>query len=449
MSDKELWSTIKTKLAADQTVNQEIYNTYLANARFVAAPQNAFFLVIQSTFGVRLVEPLLKQISTLIKEETQVTPNLKALSTDRWEKEEANLLKVTISEVQTKKTSLASKNYEFSFKHFVSGPSNFQAFKAAQATVQSPGKWNPLFIYGPSGLGKTHLLNAIAYEFRSLYPHLKVLYISSDDFARQVVGNLQKGHFEIEQFKSEINAYDILLIDDVQFLAKKDKTNEVLFTVFNHFAENGKQLIFSSDKLPDQLNGFDMRLITRFNQGLAIPIQSLDFNTAKAITKIEFARQDLTNRVKDEVIEYIAQFFANDVRKIKGSVTKINFWIMTNALEGPLDLRMLQDLFKDMPTSNLGELNTKRIKEVVADKYGIAVKLLDGKARVSNVATARHVSMYLTKEILGHSLSQIGAEFGGRDHTTVMSGIKKIKKNMEASAEFRKNVEAIRNKIVS
>lgn len=447
MSDNELWSTIKTKLAADQTINQEIYNTYLANAQFVIASQDAFFLVIKSGFGVRLVEPLLHQISILIKEETKIAPILKAMTLENFKKQEVNFKQKPVK-LAPKITPLV-KNYEYSFARFITGPSNFQAFKAAQATVQNPGKWNPLFIYGPSGLGKTHLLNAIKHEFSAHYPALKVLYISSDDFARQVVGSLQKGHFEIEQFKTQIETHDILLIDDVQFLAKKEKTNEVLFTIFNHFLENGKQLIFSSDKLPDQLNGFDVRLITRFNLGLAIPIQSLDFNTAKAITEIEFANQNLTDKVTKEVIDYIAQYFANDVRKIKGSVTKINFWILTNDIDGPLELRMLQDLFKDLPTSNLGELNTKRIKEVVADKYGLSVKLLDGKARVSQVTTARHVAMYLTKDILGHSLSQIGAEFGGRDHTTVMSGIKKIKKKIEISGEFRKHVDVIRNKILS
>ncbi|AVP49558.1 helix-turn-helix domain-containing protein [Williamsoniiplasma luminosum] len=248
--------------------------------------------------------------------------------------------------------------------------------------------------------------------------------------------------------KKEFISNDFLLIDDIQFLAKKEKTNEILFTIFNHFLENKKQLVFSSDKVPDQLNGFDNRLITRFNLGLTTQIKPLDLDTALDIVDAEFKTQGLNKEVPEEVKNHCAKFYANDVRKIKGCIRKIVFWISTTE-DSVLDIDLLNEIFKDIPVVNLGILNVKKIKEVVSEKYGVALKTLDGKVRTKENVNARHVAMYLTREILGHSLTAIGSEFGGRDHTTVMSGIKKIENSIKAEKSFKNQIEALKNKIMS
>lgn len=440
MSGQELWNQIKEKLSIDQKVDQEIYNTYISSSKFIENQPNDFSLVVKTQFGVKVVEPFVSKIGDLVKEITNRYPLIDVVSFENYKKQNKFFKELNQND---------KIDYEFSFEHFVTGPSNNQAYQAAKAVVENPGKWSPLFIFGDSGLGKTHLLHAIIHQFKVNHSNLKTYYLTSEEFGRKVVDALHQGHQQIEDLKKELILNDVLLIDDIQFLAKKEKTNEILFTIFNHFLENHKQLVFSSDKLPDQLNGFDTRLITRFNLGLTAPIKSLDFNTALAITEAEIQNQQIGKKVDNEVKSYIAKFFANDVRKIKGSITKINFWLVTNSINQGMDMNALKDLFKDVPTSNLGSLNVKKIKEVVADKYGVNVKLIDGRARVSNISNARHVSMYLTKEILGHSLIQIGAEFGGKDHTTVMSAIKKIESNILNNKEFKKQIEILKNEVLS
>lgn len=438
MLESEIWKYIKRELSLDNTIEQEVFNVYVSGAKFVQNNDNNFYLVVKSTFAIKMIEPLTNKIALLIKDKTNYHPILKVITEDEYKNKKRFI----------KNNNNIIKNNDLSFYSFVTGPSNLQAYTAAQAIIENPGHWNPLFIYGQSGLGKTHLLHAIVYEFKNKYPDLKVIFLSSDEFARRVVDSLHQGHINVENFKNEICQNNVLLIDDIQFLAKKDKTNEILFTIFNHFIENGNQLVFSSDKLPEQLNGFDTRLITRFNLGLSTPIRSLDFDTALAIVEAEMKNQNVT-QVTQDVKLYIAKFFANDVRKIKGSISKINFWIMMNKSKQPIDMNIISELFKDIPTTNLGKLNVKKIKEVVSEKFGINIKMIDGKARTLEITTARHIAMYLTQEILGHNLTQIGAEFGGRDHTTVMSAIKKIKNNLIKDATLKKQINVIKNKILS
>ncbi|PPE05890.1 chromosomal replication initiator protein DnaA [Williamsoniiplasma lucivorax] len=439
MIDIDIWEKIKEKLSQDSKINQEVYNSYISKASFIENKKNDYTLVVKSSLGARLVEKYLQNIGEIIKKITNQLPQIDITTIDKFKKKEK-----IIKEIEEKK----SNDFEFSFEHFIHGPSNVLAFKAAHSIVEKPGEWSPLFIYGDSGLGKTHLLKAIVYEIENKKPDLKVKYISSEEFASQVVDALQKGLDSIETLKKDFISYDFLLIDDIQFLAKKEKTNEILFTIFNNFLENKKQLVFSSDKLPDNLNGFDVRLITRFNLGLTTPIKPLDFHTALYIVDNEFKLQGITQKIPEEVRSHIAKFYANDVRKIKGCIRKINFWIMTNE-NAVLDLDLLNEIFKDMPITNLGILNVKKIKEIVAEKYGIPFKTLDGKVRTSVIVNARHIAMYLTREILGHSLTAIGSEFGGRDHTTVMSGIQKVEKTILTDKNFKNQIEGLKNLVIS
>lgn len=440
MKEVAIFNELKTWLTSSSKIDQQIYNDYLASAKFIQNTENDFTIVVNSSFGVKMVEPLLPLINEKIKSFKGHNILINVISEDEYKKH----VKWNNKPVKT-----ANLTNESSFANFVIGASNKQAYKAAKAVIENPGKFNPLFIYGDSGLGKTHLLKAIKQDLGDNHKELNCVYVNSDDFGRKVVDVIHQGHEAIETFKNQYINADVLLIDDIQFLAKKEKTNEILFTIFNNYIENGKQLVFSSDKIPDELNGFDARLITRFNLGLTTPLNVLDFETAYLIVEAELMAKNLHTKIDKSAKEYIAKNLANDVRKIKGSVTKISFWLSMNDDIEIIDMKAINDLFKDIPTSNLGILNVKKIKEIVGEKYGVSIKLIDGKARTANIANARHVAMFLTKDVLDHSLSQIGIEFGGKDHTTVMSAINKISKSMTKDKEFKKIIEILKNKILS
>lgn len=442
MLESEIWQQLKIKLKKDAFIDPDVFNTYVKNATFIQESETGFALVVATSLGVKLVEPWLIRINEVLKEIIKQPTTLYPVANSVYSEREKKSFK------KEPKIRQLNDNFNQSFTEFVTGQSNIQSFKAARAVVENPGKWSPLFIYGPSGVGKTHLLGAINYEFKNQSPQLKVLYLSSDAFAKKVIDSLQLGHDAIENLKDTIRAYDALLIDDIQFLAKKEKTNEILFAIFNNFLESGKQLVFSSDKTPDQLNGFESRLITRFNLGLTVPIRLLDYETALAVTEKEFELQGLNKRVNYEVKRYVAKYFGEDVRKIKGTITRINFWILTNNLKTTITMKDIQDLFKDAPAElSTKEVSVKRIKELIGAKYGVSVKAMESKQRFAKVTTARHVAMFLTKDILGDSLNKIGKQFGGRDHSTVLKGIRKIEQHVKTDKNFKKQLEMIKLKI--
>ncbi|WP_026389440.1 chromosomal replication initiator protein DnaA [[Acholeplasma] multilocale] len=441
MNETELWLEIKKVLSSNPNVDQEVYNDYISNAKLIKNDKDEYSLIVKSKFAASVITPNQDIIINELKNHLGKSVLFEIITNDIYKKTQK-----VIKNAEVNKTSA----YKFSFETFIHGESNNQAFLASKTVSNNPGQqFNPLFIYGDSGLGKTHLLHAINHEISTNKPELKVLYLSSEVFIKGLVDIIYQGHDAIEKYKDEITQNDVLIVDDIQFLAKKEKTNEVFFTIFNHFIENGKQLVFSSDKSPDHLNGFDNRMITRFNLGLTTSIKTLDFETAHSIVESEIKSQGIIQKVEEEAIKYLASYYADDVRKIKGSVSKISFWSIQNTVDTPVDMEVISELFKDVPTSNLGVLNVKKIKEVVGESYGVTIKSIDGKARTANIANARHLSMYLAKEILNHSLSQIGTEFGGKDHTTVISAMKKMTKLIASDKEFNNVVETLKNKILT
>lgn len=447
MNENELWLKIKESLSTSEIVDEEVYNDYITTAKLIKNDQDEYNLVVKSQFAIRVITPLKDIIVKEIKKYLGRLVIFNFITAAQYKENQKQLKEI----LATKPVSqIIAKKYNATFENFIEGESNKQAFLASKMIAHNPGKqYIPLFIYGDSGLGKTHLLHAIYNEISDNKPELKTLFLSSEALIKRVVDVLYKDHEAIEAFKEEIMAYDVLLIDDIQFLAKKEKTNEIFFTIFNHFIENSKQLVFSSDKSPDNLNGFDKRIITRFDMGLTTSIKTLDFETAALITKAEIRMQGIKQSISYEALNYIATYYADDVRKIKGSISKISFWGIQNEPTVEIDMEVISTLFKDVSTANLGILNVKKVKEIVGEKYGVSVKSIDGKARTANIANARHLSMYLVKNILNHSLSQIGNEFGGKDHTTVINAVNKIENLINTDKNFKLVVEVLKTKILS
>ncbi|ATZ21209.1 chromosomal replication initiator protein DnaA [Mesoplasma tabanidae] len=441
METKKIWDQLVFKLTKEKLIDQDIIEEYVATSELHKLSDKEFVVLVRSNLGVTILnefkDVFIYEFKKILNDYVSVEFSTKEVFDKNHKKEE-----------KKENNSLTLPAGALTFDNFIVGSSNKQANLAAKSVIANPGSsFNPLFIYGDSGLGKTHLLQAI--KNQASLNDKKVLYLTSEEFTKKVVNALNKGDLsEIEELKMEINSNEFFILDDVQFLSKKDKTNEFFFNIINNFTDNGKQLVFSSDKTPELLNGFDKRMITRFNSGLSTPINSLDIPTAKLIIEWEIKKQGLKQKVKEDAVVYLAQNFSDDVRKIKGLVNRLLFFGIQNDLGHVIDLEDVIDLFKDTPSANLGLLNVKKIKEVVAKKYDVTLKAIDGKARTTAIKNARHLSMYFAKIILNHTSTQIGAEFGGRDHSTVLSAISRIEKLIYKEKEFKKIVESLKNEII-
>jgi len=437
MSTDQLWDVVKSNLTKQQNVGRDVYSRYIEPAKLIEINSSTYYLIVKFNVAKAIIKDILPLISSLIETQTQTKNTVTILNEEEYQKRKKEEYK-----------DQKSDDLELSFKGFIVGPSNKEAFQAATAVCKKLGKiFNPLFIYANSGLGKTHLLKAINHEVTQKQPKLNVLYLTSEQFGNEVVEVLQKGYTEIEKFKDNLKSADILLIDDIQFLAKKEKTNEIFFSIFNEFVEHNKQIVITSDKSPEELNGFDQRMITRFNSGLNVKIEIPDSDTAVSIIEKELQVSEEKSNLTKDAITYLATYFASDVRKIKGSINRLVFTKMTSDNE-VFTLEDIEDIFKGIPSSSLGKLNTMKIKETVANQFGVSIKLIDGKTRTADVIKARHVAMYLTKTILNKPFTQIGVDFGGKDHTTVMNAVNKIEKLLQKDRSFNKIIEKMRVTII-
>ncbi|MBF1355311.1 MAG: chromosomal replication initiator protein DnaA, partial [Mogibacterium diversum] len=315
-------------------------------------------------------------------------------------------------------------NPKFNFENFVVGGNNRFAYAASLAVAESPAEaYNPLFLYGGSGLGKTHLMQAIGIQVIKNDPTPNVLYISSETFTNELIEAINTQN--TNQFKEKYRNIDILLIDDIQFLEGKEATQEEFFHTFNTLYENNKQIVISSDRPPSNLQKLDERLTTRFGFGITADVQPADFETRVAILKkkIELADIELDSDI-EEVCNLIAEKIKYNIRELEGAMNRmISFSeIMNNKIDLDFAKIVLKDIYRDTDKA----IAPERIRSTVASYYDIKVSDLDSKRRTAEIALARQVAMYLCRESTDFSFSKIGEIFGGRDHSTVMSNCNKI-----------------------
>jgi chromosomal replication initiator protein len=314
----------------------------------------------------------------------------------------------------------ARLNPKYTFDNFVIGPSNRFAHAAALAVGESPAKaYNPLFIYGGSGLGKTHLLHAIGHYAQGLFPGAKVRYVSSEEFTNDYINSLATN--QIVSFNQRYREVDLLLIDDIQFLGGKDSTQDTFFHTFNTLHEHGKQVVITSDVPPKHLVGFEERMRSRFGWGLITDIQVPDLETRIAILRKKAAAEKLG--ISDDVLEYIASKVASNIRELEGTLIRVTAFASLNRVE--VDLPLVQTILKDMITLEDGEISPPDIIEHVARYFELSLDDLYGSSRAAAIATARQIAMYLCRELTSLSLPKIG-QLLDRDHTTVMYANKKI-----------------------
>ena len=332
---------------------------------------------------------------------------------------------------------------EYTFERFVVGSSNKFAHAAARQVADAPGKsYNPLFLYGESGLGKTHLLYAIAHTIHQNHPDYKIVYIKGDTFTNELIQAIREGRNQ--EFREKYRGADIFLMDDVQFIAGRDSTQEEMFHTFNTLYEAKKQIVFTSDRPPKEMMRLEDRLKTRFEWGLLVDIQPPDYETRMAIIKNKAIRMGV--ELPEPVLQYIAENITANVRQIEGTVNKI---MAMQELEGKkVDsssvVRAIKDVFKDksdiLPSSDV-------IIREVCKFYGIEDNALRGQSRVKDTATARQIAMYLIRSQTTLSLNDIGREFGNRDHTTVLHAINRVEERMKNDADLTEIIKDIKANI--
>ena len=313
----------------------------------------------------------------------------------------------------------------YTFDNFVIGPSNRFAHAAAVAVAEAPATaYNPLFIYGGSGLGKTHLLHAIGNYARSLSPDKKVLYTTSEQFTNHFINCVRDG--AMEDFRRRHRGNDILLIDDIQFLKGRGGTMEEFFHTFNALHNSGSQVVITSDLAPKQLDGFEDRMRSRFEWGLLTDVQPPDLETRIAILRKKAASEGIS--APDDVMEYIASRISSNIRELEGSLIRVTAFASIN--HQPVDLALAEIVLRDLITDHPTEITAATIIGQTAQYFSISIEDLCGPSRSRQLVNARQIAMYLCRELTELSLPAIGREFGGRDHTTVMHAQKRVREQL-------------------
>ena len=334
-------------------------------------------------------------------------------------------------------------NARFKFSSFVVGHNSQFAHAAAKAVAEAPGdSYNPLFIYGGVGLGKTHLMHAIGHEVHDRFPRKRVVYLTSEQFTNEVISSIATAR--MGEFRHKYRTVDVLLIDDVQFLAGKDRTKEEFFHTFNALHEINKQIVISSDRPPKEIPTLEDRLRSRFEWGLIADIQSPDFETRLAILHSKLGGH--AGLVPEEVLSFIAHKVQRNIRELEGALTRVQAFaaVHQRSVDEDEAARLLADI---IPAGTRKPINVDRIQVLVADYYNVTLDDMKGKRRDRHIVFPRQVAMFLVREETPSSLPAIGKAFGGRDHTTALHSIEKIANELKEDERLRYEVQAIREKL--
>lgn len=446
MSDEELnelWEEIKRHVNADLSVGP-VYGAqlFLATPRGVAA--GTLYLAVQTDFTLKLLDgrlrpPIMAALAgittaesinnfvVIVDEDAVPTPEPEAGERHDFVTPAAVRPERPIQEPRSRHAAAVPfedphLNEKYDFDSFVIGQSNRLAHAAALAVSESPAQsYNPLFIYGDSGLGKTHLLHAIGHYSRELFPEIRVRYVSSEDFTNDFINSIANN--QGAQFQDRYRNVDVLLVDDIQFLEGKAETQEAFFHTFNTLHSHNKQVVITSDVQPKQLRGFEERITSRFEWGLLTDIQAPDLETRIAILRKKAQREHLD--VDDAILEFIASKFSSNIRELEGTLIRVTAYANLNrqGIDMPLVKTVLKDLIS-IDSDN--EVQPTDIISRTAEYFDLSVDELYGPSRAQQIALARQIAMYLCRELTQLSLPKIGQLFGGRDHTTVMYAHKKI-----------------------
>ncbi|HZJ86830.1 MAG TPA: chromosomal replication initiator protein DnaA [Erysipelothrix sp.] len=441
----DLWSEVKSIIKKSEYFDDTIYQTYFDNTNLSNFDGNTATICVDSSFQkIILVNelPIISQTLGNVLNMDEVSCEI-VLKSDQKNTLSQYLNKIEKEPVIKKDGIIPTQNFDT----FVVGTSNKESHSAALGCAFKPGQFfTPLFIYGNSGLGKTHLLHSIGNYVKKNNPNANVLYISSSDFVRHVANSIGNG--TIEDFKDQMNNLDVLLIDDIQFIAGKEKSHEIFFHIFNELVNNRKQIVITSDRLPTDIKGLEDRLISRFSSGLSVGVDTPEFETALAILYMKIKTQSLDEEMfSEDALVYIATHFSSDVRQLEGALNRLLFFSINNNNGSEfITLDTAINAFKGdhQPPK---EIDAKIIKKIVADYYGLTISQLTGKSRTKAISNARHVAIFLTRKHLDLPYNKIGEEYGRRDHSTIISACTKIEKAIKTSEPLSYAIVEIEEKL--
>jgi chromosomal replication initiator protein len=439
MEAQGVWRSVLASLQA--TMPPANFDTWLRPTRGIDCENNVLLVGVPTTYGrewleQRLSSVIRRTLAELGRPELDLRFQVMSELADRNGKRGRR---------QPSSTSMlwngqSEFNPRYTFDDFIEGPSNRFAYNAALAAAKSPGQtYNPLFLYGGVGLGKTHLLHAIGHAVTRDFPDYRVVFSTSERFMNELIKAIREGN--TEDFREHYRQVDVLLIDDIQFIAGKESTQEEFFHTFNALHDIGKQIVISSDNRPKALNPLEERLRSRFEWGLIADIQPPELETRIAILRSKAERQDLP--VPPDVVQYLARRVPSNIRELEGSLNRIIAYASLN--ERQLSVDLAAAALDSLSGPRRAQVTPQTIIECVIKHFGVTAEDLKGKNRDKSIVVPRQIAMYLIREETSASLEQIGQLLGGRDHTTVMHGWDKMSSAVQDDHQLRNDVLAIRS----
>jgi len=457
MNTDLLWSKVLSSIKEE--VNSVVYSTWFQNTKLYNLSDNIATIMVPMNIHKKHLSETYENliISTLFKF-SNIMYQIKYILEDEISNEKTlinndnNNLLISNNVIPTYKHS-SNLNKNYNFENYVVGNSNRLAHATALAVAETPGEtYNPLFIYGSSGLGKTHLMHAIG-NYIEENSNKKVLYISSqqfiDDFSKISRKDENNNNFDYaEYFKNKYRSLDVLIIDDIQYLATTHQTQDEFFHTFNVLHDERKQIIISSDRSPNDLNRLEERLKTRFCWGITVNIYPPEFELRKNILKKKIQASNILPEIPEDVIEYIASNMTSDVRNLEGAINRLMAYSLMMGYN-EINLPMAVDALKDIINKGTSEkANIQKVQKAVADYFQISVDDLKSKKRSASIAFPRQIAMYLSRTLLNESFDRIGLEFGGKDHSTVIHSCDKIKQEEANNQEIKNSIDKIKENII-
>ena len=449
MNIDNIWNSFLEKIKS--MIASISYDTWFKDTKLISLDNNVAKVLVDSPMQKAQLEGTwYRTILDVFSEITNTSFDFEFVFEDEV-KENINISVENVG-VPINTPEKSNLNPKYTFDSFIVGDSNKFAYMAAVSVAENPGKtYNPLFLYGNSGLGKTHLMHAIG-NFIIENSNKKVLYVTSEQFISDFLNINKKDesgtNFDyIDSFKSKYRGVDVLIIDDIQFLGSATQTQQEFFNTFNNLYDDNKQIIISSDRSPDDLKKLEDRLRTRFNWGLSVNIYPPDYEMRVEILKKKMLGQNMEGEISDDVIAYIANNCDSDVRQLEGALTRIiAYAAMFNTSD--INLTLAIDALKDyLSKSSFIKNNIQKIQQVVAEYYNITVEDLKSKKRKASVAFPRQIAIYLCRTMTDESFPKIGIQFGGRDHSTVMHSVDKIDNEIKTNPQFKAIIDALKSKI--
>ena len=450
---QEKWDDILYTVKSEHELSDMSFKTWLKTLEILSiSDHKVSFLVPTGQMGIDYItKKYLIPLNVAIAEVTGTEYEIELLAPEQAHNLENKKMFASVNHADNSaNVENANLNPKYTFDTFVVGNNNKFAHAAALAVAESPGKmYNPLFIHGGAGLGKTHLMHAIAHFILEENPDKRVLYVTSETFTNELIEAIRNGNnTATTKFREKYRSVDVLLIDDIQFIIGKEATQEEFFHTFNHLHNAGKQIVISSDKPPKDMTTLEARLRTRFEWGLIADISVPDYETRMAILykKIELDQLE-RYQIPDEVIQYIAMNIKTNIRELEGSLNKLIALYRIGGRKN-FDVSLAAEALKDMiAPDDSHKVTPELVLDVVSDHFNVSVSELKGSRRNARTAGARQIVMYLCRQMTDASLQSIGDLLGGRDHSTVNHGVDKIARDVEKDETLRNTLEIIQKKI--